>query len=133
MSAIARGPAPLPGLTAPNNVVSAPGSVEHHLILDAELSQLSRAETGIIGSFGFTALGAAIGLIPNMVTLWDKAPGPVTHSDIATGLAEAGSVVAAALCLAIYFYTAWRNRGLPTKIRNRPKHTLGPAVASLSP
>ena len=59
-------------MKSPEQRVTVPEYVEFHMILDQELTIISRPETGVIGSVGFTSLGAAIALIGPVVSVYTK-------------------------------------------------------------
>ena len=115
-------------LESPAQRFSMPDYVDWHMILDHELSQLTRPETGVIGSIGFVGLGGAIGLAPAFSTILSK-PGktpvePITTADVVSIVCFAASVVIAVLCLFIFGLSVYRNRGLATAIRARKKQKL---------
>jgi hypothetical protein len=109
---------------APQMSISAPKTLSWHMIMDQELTQLTRPEMGFIGSLGFVGLGAALGLIPQLVDAIHKVQQikpdlPVTIGDMACVGAFFGSFVLALVCLAIGGLYWWRNKGLATTIRKR--------------
>jgi hypothetical protein len=108
--------------------VSVPEGLNWHMILDYELSQLTRPESGVIGSVGFVALGAFLGLIPAALSALEKMPqaGAVpanafSMGDLSSVVVCGGSLVTAILCLIIFGLYHYRNRGLASKIRTRSK------------
>jgi hypothetical protein len=115
--------------------ISAPEFVDWHMILDQELEQLSRPETGLIASLGFMGLGAAIGLLVPLIGVVEKigvvaqpgkpAPPPVSISDIACVASFTGSLVLGIVCLAIAGIAWMRNKGLATAIRRRTRRGVG--------
>lgn len=109
----------------PGQRMSAPENLDWHMILDHELSQLSAAETGVLGSLGFTGLGGALGFLPSVVQVIGKLPStveaPVTVPDMVTVGVFVACAVLAAICLVIYFLNWNRNKGLADTIRKRPK------------
>jgi hypothetical protein len=117
--------------------ISAPEFVDWHMILDQELSQLSRPETGVIASLGFVGLGAAIGLLVPFLNVVEKVNGQVTNpppvileSDVACVGAFIGSAVLCVVCLAIAGIAWSRNKGLAGEIRNRTKRGVGAATSA---
>ncbi|MER9079494.1 hypothetical protein [Mesorhizobium sp. M0895] len=120
-------------LASPAQRFSMPEFVDWHMILDHELSQLTRPETGIIGSIGFVGLGGAIGLASAFFSVLSKIGAtpsvPVTVSDmVSVGCFVASSVIAV-ICLVIFALSLYRNRGLAGDIRARKKQRL-PSHAS---
>ena len=115
-------------LESPAQRFSMPDFVDWHMILDYELSQLTRPETGIIGSIGFVGLGGAVGLAPSFISVMSKigstVPQPVSPSDITAALCFVASGVIAVICLIIFGLSLYRNRGLATNIRARKKQRL---------
>jgi len=106
----------------PAQRVSRPDFVDWHMILDGELTQLSKPEEGVLISLGFVGLGAAFGLLGPFLASWDKlevATPNLTGSDLASIACFGGSVVLALVCLIFGGIATWRNRGLAEKIRNR--------------
>lgn len=110
---------------SPAQRLSMPEFVDWHMILDHELSQLTRPETGVIGSLGFVGLGGAIGLAPTFVAVLSNVqaspPKPVTVPDIAAVGCFAVSFAVALICLVIFGLSVYRNKGLATSIRERKK------------
>ena len=108
--------------------VSMPEALNWHMILDHELTALTKPETGVIGSLRFVGLGSVLGLIPQLVATIEKAqavtPQAITLSDIACVAAFFGYLVLAILCLTIFGMYWWRNRGLAEIIRNRVRAVL---------
>jgi hypothetical protein len=111
--------------------ISRPEFVDWHMILDQELSQLSRPEQGVFRSLGFVGLGGALGLLAPFIGVLGKigatatanAPMPTfSGSDVAYIATFAGSCVLAAVCLTIAGVAWFRNRGLAAEIRKRTKH-----------
>ena len=117
--------------------VSMPEQIDWHMILDHELSQLSRPETGVIGSFGFVGLGGAIGLIPQFVSTIEKTkaqpPAAITEGDIACIAAFFGCIVLAAICLAIFGLFWYRNKSLADQIRKRTRRGFPGATNEPTP
>jgi hypothetical protein len=121
------------GATGPLYVptrVSTPQFVDWHMILDQELSQLSRPDQGVFGSLRFVGLGAALRLLAPFIGVLGKIGATATAntpiptfsgSDVAYIATLAGSCVLAAVCLTIASVAWVRNRGLTTEIRNRAK------------
>lgn len=113
-------------LNPPPMSVSMPEVINWHMILDHELTQLTKPETGFIGSLGFVGLGAVFGLIPQFVTTYEKTfaspPLPITVADIACVAAFFGCLALAIVCLGIGGLYWWRNRGTAAVIRQRGKH-----------
>ena len=104
-----------------------PEVLDWHMIFDHELDQLSRRETGVIGSLGFVALGAAIGLTPDLIESWQTvklATMAYSQSEFISALLCVGSWAAAVICLSLFGVSRWRNRGLTTRIRNRKRYDL---------
>jgi hypothetical protein len=108
--------------------VSVPEGINWHMILDHELSQLTRPESGVIGSIGFVALGAFLGLVPAVFSAIDKvnpaapraaATQAFTMSDLSAVVVCGGSLVLAIVCLGIFALVWYRNRGLAATIRAR--------------
>jgi hypothetical protein len=110
----------------PPMTVSVPDAVEWHMIFDHELTQLSRTEMGVVGSFGFVALGTALGLLPSFIGAFEKANGKdvMTAFDAAVIFVFAASAALTIICLLLAGIDLWRNRGLADKIRRRTKHGL---------
>jgi hypothetical protein len=110
----------------PQMTVSVPDAVEWHMIFDHELTQLSRVEMGVIGSFGFVALGTALGLVPSFIAALAKANGKdvMTGYDVAVIGVFAASAALAVICLLVAGIDLWRNSRLADKIRKRAKHGL---------
>jgi hypothetical protein len=94
--------------------VSMPASVEWHMILDHELTQLSRGETGFLAAVGFVGLGAVLGLIPSLALIVDKViagqSDALKMSDMIVGCAFVGCLVLTIVCL-IISGVAWRRSG----------------------
>jgi hypothetical protein len=131
---------------APQMSISAPKTMEWHMILDNELDQLSHSEMGFIGSLGFVGLGAALGLMPQLVEVISKlntkpvkSPNypfqdivpTITALDIGTIAAIAVSLTIAAICLGLSGLYHHRNKNLAKTIRGRGKHGLPPAAPAL--
>jgi hypothetical protein len=122
------------GGSSPTQRISMPDYVDWHMILDHELSQLSRPEIGFIGSLGLVGLGAALG---SAVQFWrgiakvlQPAEGQITGDDIGFIMVFVASVVLAIVCLTISGVGLWRNRGLAQQIRKRDKRGLQMAIMS---
>jgi hypothetical protein len=122
--------APLVTFGAMPMSVSVPEGLNWHMILDHELSQLTRPESGVIGSIGFVALGAFLGLIPAAFSGIEKlrvtadtttAATAFTMSDLSAVVVCGGSLVLAVFCLIIFGVVHYRNRGLASTIRARSK------------
>ena len=98
------------------------------MILDHELSQLSRPEVGIITSLGLVGLGTGIGLFPALIASVAKASAepstPFTGGDIANVAAFFFCFALTLVCLGIGGLDWWRNRGLAAKIRARTKRGI---------
>jgi hypothetical protein len=108
----------------PQMSVSMPKMLDWHMILDHELTQLTRPEMGFIGSLGFVGLGSALGLTPQLVETMGKvrhADTSVTMGDIACVGAFFGCAVLAIVCLGIGGLYWYRHRGLAQTIRTRGK------------
>ena len=107
--------------SVPTSRVSMPEFVDWHMILDAELSQLSAPETGVLGSVGFTALGGALGLLPLFMEAKEKlGVAPMGTQDFVYACSFVGCLVLAIICLVIFGIRRSRNYGLAARIRNRP-------------
>lgn len=110
---------------SPAQRFSMPDYVDWHMILDHELSQLTRPETGIIGSLGFVGLGGAIGLAPAFFSVVAKVKAPIAEQVSASDIVSVGCFVAsgviAIICLIIFGLSLYRNRGLAGAIRARKK------------
>ncbi|TXN34568.1 hypothetical protein FV227_14630 [Methylobacterium sp. WL119] len=124
-----KGPNSLVGVPAPKGRISVAEFVDYHMILDNELSQLSRPETGIVGSFGFAGFGGALGLAPAFYEAWSKLPKdgqPVMfkQGEIITVSLFVGSFVICIVCLIIFGINVFRNRGLAKLIRNRQRNSM---------
>ncbi|TGP14426.1 hypothetical protein EN828_27080 [Mesorhizobium sp. M2D.F.Ca.ET.185.01.1.1] len=115
-------------LESPAQRFSMPEFVDWHMILDHELSQLTRPETGIIGSIGFVGLGGAIGLAPAFFSVLTKIETaqhePVVVADVVSIGCFVASAVIAIICLIIFALSLYRNRGLAGDIRARKKQML---------
>ncbi|TPL97310.1 hypothetical protein [Mesorhizobium sp. B2-3-10] len=98
------------------------------MILDHELSQLTRPETGVIGSVGFVGLGGAIGFLPSFVAIMSYTeatpPKPTAPPDIMPALCFVACGVIAVICLVIFGLSVYRNKGLAGNIRARKKQRL---------
>ncbi|MES0034662.1 hypothetical protein NKJ74_05185 [Mesorhizobium sp. M0046] len=121
-------------LESPAQRFSMPEFVDWHMILDHELSQLTRPETGIIGSIGFVGLGGAIGLAPAFFSVLSKIgaapPEPAMVADVVSIGCFVASFVIAVVCLFIFALSLYRNRGLAGDIRARKKQRLPSHVSS---
>ncbi|WP_161600108.1 hypothetical protein [Aurantimonas manganoxydans] len=110
-----------------------PDAVDWHMILDQELDQLSRPETGVIGSIGFVGLGAAIGLVPAFSDVMGNVNAdrlePLTGGEIATLLILPGSFMLAVVCLVIFAISVCRDKALTGVIKARKKQSM-PASSS---
>lgn len=126
---------------APAMSVSVPRELGWHMILDHELDQLSHSEMGFIGSLGFVGLGAALGLIPQVVDLviklfqtpiksqyypFDLIYPRITTLDIGSVAAFVFSLAIAIICLAISGLFHRRNKKLAAAIRSRGKQGIPP-------
>lgn len=93
------------------------------MILDHELSQLSKPETGVLGSLGFVCLGTALGLAPSFSSVLSRLEvrgvEPLTRGDATTLVIFGAVAVGATVCLALFVLMWWRNRGLADTIRRR--------------
>jgi hypothetical protein len=121
-------------IALPDHRMSAPEHVDWHMILDSELSQLERPESGIFGSVGFTTLGASIGLIPSALQVLEKittAPKsiadatPPSRFEILAAVACPVAFSISIVCLIAWGINKYRNSGLSSSIRNRKKQTVG--------
>jgi hypothetical protein len=100
--------------------LSMPEGLTWHMILDHELSQLTRPETGVLGSIGWVGLGAVLGLVVPFVGVLEKiGDATITKSDVSCLLAFAFSVAATLVCLGVAGIAWWRNSGLAQHIRSR--------------
>ena len=108
---------------SPVQRVTMPEYVEWHMILDQELTTISRPETGIIGSIGFMALGAVFGLAGTVTTVYAKLKQDhgeiINGADLINVIAFSSCVVLSLVCLVIFALNRWRNRGLAAEIRKR--------------
>lgn len=115
-------------LEVPPQRLTTPDFVDFHMILDHELDQLSKAETGIIGSLGFVGLGGVIGFAPAFLGALEKISAvPVVQpsaADVGTLICLPACVVLALLCLTIFGLSVRRNWGLSAKIRARKKQAM---------
>ena len=122
-------PTPQPIIASPAQRLTMPEYLDWHMILDHELSQLSRPETGVIGSVGFVGLGGVIGLAASFFEALEKVNGsppiPLSIGDIVSVCMFVGSTVIAGLCLLIFGLAVFRNRGLARTIRSRQKQPFG--------
>ncbi|WP_455918869.1 hypothetical protein [Ensifer canadensis] len=100
-------------------------TVDYHVILDQELDQLAHPENGVIGTVGFTALGAALGFLPATVAIFEKigqsTPEAISPIELTTLLLTPSCGVAALICLILFGISKFRNLGLVSKIRERPR------------
>ncbi len=87
---------------------------------------------GFLGSLGFVALGAALGLSPSFIAVLSKPSeaAPITNADVATVGVFVGSAVMAVVCLFVAGIDLWRNSRLADKIRKRTKHGIGASVSN---
>lgn len=115
-------------VATPAQRISMPDFIDWHMIFDYELDQLSQVETGVIGSIGFVALGAALGSVGQFCDaiskFRDASLGAIHTSDGVYIGVFVGSVVAALICLGLFAIDRYRNAGLVKKIRGREKHDL---------
>jgi hypothetical protein len=111
------------GLVEFRNIISAPPLLTWHLILEAELTQLSQPETWAFGSIGFTALGVALGAVPQAAEVLAKLlagkPTAFTTGELASLFIMVAGAVAAIVCLMTFGINRYRNRGLAARIRDR--------------
>lgn len=106
----------------PTARISVPESLDYHMIMDHELSQLSHPETGIIGSVGFAFFGAAVGLVPAAMEIMARTSSEkLSNSDLLLIGFLGATAFGAVICLAIFALATFRNRGLAGKIRTRAK------------
>jgi hypothetical protein len=102
--------------------------VDYHVVLDQELTQLSRPEAGMFGAFGFAFFGAAIGFMPQalatLAIITKTPPGPVSAVELWTIVLAPSCFAASIACLAAFGIAKFRNRGVENSIRQRPK-TIG--------
>jgi hypothetical protein len=98
------------------------------MILDQELDQLSRPESGAFGAVGFAALGAALGSLPGALSAMELLKSadakPMPAGDLTSLLVCLFCGGLAIACLAVWGAARWRNRGLPERIRARKKHDI---------
>lgn len=117
-----------PILEGPAQRFTMPEFLDWHMILDHELNQLSRPETGVIGSLGFVGLGAVVGLIPAVSGVFEKIgsspPASISGAETATLMVFSGCVVLALGCLLIFGLSIYRNSGLTTVIKARKKNAM---------
>lgn len=114
--------------------VPIPDYLDWHVILEPELGQLSRPETGVIGSLGFAALGAAVGFAPSFLSALDKAASsqPSSLADAAFIASFSGTAVAGVLCLVLFGIAALRKRGLTRTIRARKRRAVDEGLPARS-
>lgn len=90
---------------------------------DQELIQLSQPDGGMAGGVGFAALGAAIGALPQARVAFAA----IGAGTALTAEGSTSSVIfiigsaAAIICLIIFGVSKYRNAGLTSVIRARPK------------
>ncbi|MDR6757858.1 hypothetical protein J2Y48_003155 [Mycoplana sp. BE70] len=119
---------PSPIIKNPTPRFSMDENVDYHVILDQELDQLSQPENGVVGTIGFTALGAALAFVPAMVSALEKLGDPLKpleRTEIATLLLTPGCIATAIVCLILFSISKYRNRGLVERIRRRPRRSAG--------
>jgi hypothetical protein len=92
------------------------------MILDGELTQLSKPEEAVLVSLGFVGLGASFGLLGPFLTALEKLGAQqqsLLVSDMAYVGCFGGALVLALVCLIFGGIAYWRNKGLAAKIRKR--------------
>ncbi len=117
-----------PGQQSPTARFTMAEFVEFHMILDLELDAISSTENRVLGSIGFTALGAVMGLAGSFSIAISKIRNPslgqFTLPDLVNTVLFSASIALAVLCLSIFFLKRWRNRGITEIIRQREKHRM---------
>jgi hypothetical protein len=110
----------------PTNVVTVPDHADWHLISDHELDELDKPEGGVLGSLGFTALGAILGALPGAVAGWKKVgtTDVLRPEEIVSLMVTVVAIVAAGICLTLFAIYRSRSRGAAARIRQRKK--VGP-------
>jgi hypothetical protein len=108
---------------APTSRVTAPEVTDWHLVADHELDSIAHPEAGITGAIGFAALGAALGAMPSGCTALDNISNGtnVPPESFRSLMILLPAIAAALICLAVWGISKWRNAGLVTRIRARPK------------
>lgn len=102
--------------------VSMPKHLDWHMILDQELSHLTRPEMGHVSSLALVALGAAVGFFPQFLTIWSRLGAePISRGDAAILITFAATATFAIAGNIIYAIWHRRNKGLADEIRKRPK------------
>ena len=101
----------------------------YHMIKDHELTEMAAPGTGVLGSVGFTALGAALGLIQPFVTTIQKlnanSKQVVEISDFVASLEFVACLVLSVVCLCLFVIQSRGKKSLAERIRSRPTVTPG--------
>ena len=110
----------------PQAHISAPASDNWHLIHDDELSKLSAGHSAYMAAAGYSAAGAAFGLVGPFLTALTKLVSPMATSyslsEVFYLVGFSGMVALAAVCLAVHFHSDQSSKRLAAQIRARPKH-----------
>lgn len=101
----------------------------YHMIRDHELTEMAAPGTGILGSVGFTALGAALGLTQPFVAAIQKLGARPTQtlevSDFVASLEFIACLVLSIVCLFMFTIQSRGKKTLAERIRSRPTVTPG--------
>jgi len=116
-----------PIISSPKPTLSMEDTISYHMIQDTELTLLAQPEAGTLGSIGFTAVGAGIGVLPGFVNAFNVIFTDISKiqpTDLTNLIIMPVSLVIAALCLAVWGLAKYRNSGLTNKIRSRRKRDM---------
>lgn len=115
-------PAPLRAQITPAARVTAADFIDYHMITDYELTQLSRPETGVLGTIGWAAFGLAGGFILQFIRAVSKSDGALQGSDLWGSILFVAASVAATICLVIHYRNRRELKSLAEDIRGRKKY-----------